>query len=191
MKNAYSFLAAMCVFLSTSLARSQDADVPQATLNDRAGASEVLPAPERLTLPATNRGPGAPMPAVPTYGAPNPTAAPCLTGPGHGSCLEQVAGWFTYRPRYRNYCGCFPKCAPCCEPPLYTFFLGSCCVNRAAAGCRTAGEESACCGCGHRLAGFWDGTRLRQRLDDFLFYHHEACEQGSCPAGENVVEKPD
>src|SRR5262249_60909 len=105
-------------------------------------------------LPPANAGA---VPPVNGYITPLPPAAegaPCMSGPRHRSCWEQLDDWLTYRPLSRDCHDCFLKPAPCCEPPLYAFFIGGCCVTPAPA------NRGACgVGCGHRLAGFWEGLR--------------------------------
>jgi hypothetical protein len=133
------------------------------------------------------REPAGPAPSVVSGPAPSPAAVqgfvpvlqvgPCMSGPAHRSCREQLCDWLTYRPLSREQspiwtpsrgllfwrdecwqachscCHCLPKCAPCCPPPLYTFFIGPCCVNPAGAGCGPA--------CGHCGASFrlWTPSR--------------------------------
>src|SRR5262249_30575230 len=99
-------------------------------------------------------------------------SAVCFSGPGHRCCWEQIDDWFTYRPLTRDCCGCLPKCAPCCPPPLYTFFLGNCCVGSPGAGCCARRDTGF--GSGHRLAGLWQGVRgccSWRGWDELLFYH--------------------
>jgi hypothetical protein len=102
-----------------------------------------------------------PVPSPPPAQAIPPAALlspPCMSGPGHRCCRDQLIDWLTYRPlSHQDFhiwtpsrglcfwrdeswqgchtcCNCLPKCAPCCAPPPYTFFLGSCCVHPSEAG---------------------------------------------------------
>jgi hypothetical protein len=44
----------------------------------------------------------------------------------HRSCLR----WLTYCPKGSCLCDCCHKCKPCCDPPIYLFFLCQGCGGR-------------------------------------------------------------
>jgi hypothetical protein len=45
-------------------------------------------------------------------------------------CVHRLWDWVTYRPLGRpGLCNCGYEYAPCCTPPLYTFFLAPCAVG--------------------------------------------------------------
>lgn len=78
-------------------------------------------------------------------------------------CLVE---WLTYRPLSRcGFCCGGQKAAPCCTPPLYTFFLHDC-----------AGSGLARC-CGAKADCTGDGCQ-RQPLLGFL--HGRSCGQKAC-----------
>jgi hypothetical protein len=58
--------------------------------------------------------------------APGPVALDYpYNGGGHDAGHHRSFwAWLTYQPLSRpGLCGCCHRCAPCCPPPLYTFFL--------------------------------------------------------------------
>jgi hypothetical protein len=129
--------------------------------------------------------PPPPPPAAPPLYA---VGAPCLCAQRHRTCGEAIDDWLTYRRLDQDCCFCIPKCAPCCNPPLYTYFVGNCCVQPIPPG---HGPLCACAGCssnGHRPAGFLEGMQnnrfwpgnghFRQWCDDFLFKHDESVAEG-------------
>lgn len=137
--------------------------------------------------PAVPQSPAEPLPAPQAVPAPVPDAAAgvaCFSGPAHRCCWEQLDDWLTYRPVTRSCCDCLPRCAPCCPPPLYTFFIGTCCVNSAGAGC------GAPCGgfggCGPRPVG--RRFQLWQGWDAFFFNHPKVSDGGTCVPDKKVAE---
>ncbi len=96
----------------------------------------ALPAePQPVTLPAPQRADA----ATPTPAAPVPCQGVCASC--RATCAAQCQRfieWATYRPLTRcGPCGCLPCIAPCCSPPLYTFFLTDC-MNGGTCGCAAA-----------------------------------------------------
>ncbi len=151
MKNAGAVIAVVSVFLAAIPGRSQDSGVPAGAAETKQSApaakcltlqqrmaewgklrqvsqTTAMPVPES-TSPEVNAEAAPPAPAGTAAPPLMPTAGACLAGPGHRPCWEQLDDWVTYRPLSQNCCDCFPKCVPCCYPPLYAFFLGNCCVQ--------------------------------------------------------------
>jgi hypothetical protein len=109
-------------------------------------------------------------------GAGEPPAPPCAPeGPCEhrkpcgwtikdSPCARQICGWFTYRPLAGHGLCCCKRCAPCCPPPLYTFFP-----------CRCGGkyvervpcpEPSDCGTCGPGLFGRLKGCHAKAPCAD-------------------------
>lgn len=126
---------------------------------------------------------------------------PCLTGPSHRPCWEQLDDWLTYRPLTHSCCDCFPKCEPCCYPPLYAFFLGDCCVHPVEPSRRGGYLRDTSGVCGHRIAALWNGARsnplwpgtvcvhIRQGMSGFFFHLGESCAPGGHASEESLVEQ--
>jgi hypothetical protein len=154
---------------------------------------EAVPPGGMLSRPFSDTG-GVPSLTGRESMAPSPTAplgAPCLTGPRHRCFWEQLNDWLTYRPLSHDVCDCFPKCVPCCDPRLYTFFIGACCVNPTGAGCRPVCAHDGCCRGGARCAGLWQGVRncrLWHGWDDLLFYHGKDCAHGTCGPDDGLAD---
>jgi hypothetical protein len=140
--------------------------------------SQEAATPMEPAAPAKEAQVVAPPPSPP---APPPlyaVGAPCLSASRpHRSCGEKLDDWLTYRRLNYDCCCCFPKCTPCCNPPLYTYFIGNCCVQPLPVG---YGPRCGCGGCSsgaHRLAGLGLGHgnfNFRQWWDNFLFKHDES-----------------
>jgi hypothetical protein len=220
-----AFVVVASVLLTTTPGRSQDAGrAPRPIIPAAAAGSfettQPAPVAKSLTVPQRMEGdvrlrPVSHMAAAPEQSA-VPSAAPetvpippdsraiypmplvgepCLSGPRPRSCWEQLDDWVTYRPLHKDCCDCLPRCAPCCPPPLYTFFIGGCCVHPTGPVCSTPP-----CGSGHRLVSLWNGVRncrywpgnlgfqFWHGSSDFLFWHGKSCAQGDCGAEQRVVE---
>jgi hypothetical protein len=95
-------------------------------------------------------------------------AKPRCAAPRH--CLVE---WLTYRPQScGGSCGWGQKAVPCCNPPLYTFFVYDC-VGCGHAGCRSAKADGGDHGCRRQpLLGFLHGRSCGQK-------NCQPCEQGS------------
>jgi hypothetical protein len=178
MKSGWTVLVVGSLFLAAGVGRSQDGGkavgpmVPAFPTGDIETASPA--AAKRLTLPqrlqewaklrvageaeaeplgpapkvAAEPAPPLPPPPVAAVSPAVPPGPPCMSGPGHRACREQLREWLTYRPLCHCCCNCIPKCAACCPPPLYAFFIGPCCVNTTGAGCRPSCGHGGCCACG-------------------------------------------
>jgi hypothetical protein len=67
---------------------------------------------------------------------------------GHHSLHHHaLLRWLTYCPEKPGLCECCHKCVPCCDPPLYLFFLCDGCCD-GGYGC------TACANCGGGCAHF-------------------------------------
>lgn len=92
--------------------------------------------------------------SVPTEGCDSCGASPCC-----GSFRDKFWAWLCYRPL--RHAGCSCSCAPCCHPPLYTYFTDHCHCGHGAPD-RLPTKE--CDSCGHggcflaRLRGLVHGT---------------------------------
>jgi hypothetical protein len=127
--------------------------------------------------------------AAPTPPPPTPCGACTSCGPGpacqthqpfllmdwlrqHSGCGGSECGgsqhclveWLSYRPLQPWGCCCGSKFAPCCTPPLYTYFVCYC-YGSALSPCCKAG---AACGGGHALPLFRS-------------LHKDSCATESCP----------
>jgi len=110
----------------------------------------TLPAePQPMTLPPTRQvtpGPEAPMTGAPCTGAPCKKACCSWCGNCAAQC-QRLIEWATYRPLTRcGPCGCLPCIAPCCSPPIYTFFLADC-VEGGSCGCNAIAQPMPAPGC--------------------------------------------
>jgi hypothetical protein len=228
MKKVWIFVAVASLFLAAGRSRSQDGvTVPAPVLPDvAAGAldsTQLAPGAKCLTLqqrlqewgkvrPASDAtaasvepiSPPSPDTPPPTLAAPAvaqiPPGAPCLAGPGHRCFREQLVDWLTYRPLSHNICDCFPRCVPCCEPRLYLFFIGPCCVNPAEGGGRLACARNTACGCRDQCTGpreqpckCCSGTglgsfHLWHGWDDLLFNRPKNCAHTACAADDGVTD---
>jgi hypothetical protein len=218
MKNAWIFVAVASLFLAAGRCPSQDTgtlpepvffDLPAGALEGTQPApgtkcltlhqrlqewGKVRPVSQTITSPmdpVPDTMP--PTPLAPVAAPIAPVAAPCLTGPPHRCFRDQLVDWLTYRPLCHNICDCFPRCTPCCEPRLYTFFIAPCCINPTGAGCRAACAHDRCCGCGERQPCCKCRSRagcfhLWHGWDDVLFNHPKNCAQGTCMADDSVAD---
>jgi hypothetical protein len=113
MKKLGVFLALMIAMLGVSVARAQE----------KTHAAMALPpqTPASLTpSPSPDNG----APACGNSGSTCCNTGPCCGNCGHPSFCSHLWAWLTYRPlHYPGICGCCPRCAPCCTPPLYMYFL--------------------------------------------------------------------
>jgi hypothetical protein len=100
-----------------------------------ASASSASGGQEKLTIPPTPLPSRGPEPLVENPSPPPPTNLERWgPRPGSSGCCCSLPGskcrfwdWLTYHPLNRlGYCCCGPKCAPCCPPHLYLFFLADC-----------------------------------------------------------------
>ena len=208
MKDACAFLAILCCLLATGVGNSQELGMtprPIIAGSSRAimDTTQAVPAAKCLSLQQRLDGFGKVRPvsytespagestttaqnAAPTPPADHamaPMAGLCLNGPAPRCCWEQLDDWLTYRPLEQNCCDCFPKCAPCCPPALYTFFIGTCCVAPPLAESHPRSLRNLMCGCRQRLANGLDGMRSCRLWpgnfgihfwhgpNDFLFWH--------------------
>jgi hypothetical protein len=229
-RNAWTFVALISLWLAADRCRSQDRDtvpkpvVPEGvadaadktqpalgarclTLQQRLQewgkvqpANETIAAAVEQTSPTPSPDHDPQTPAAPVVAPILPATAPCLAGPGHRCFRQQLIDWLTYRPLSRNVCDCFPKCVPCCEPRLYLFFLGPCCVNSAEAGNHVACARNGPCGCGERCTvarepqcrcRSWTGLgsfHLWHGWDDLLFNHPKDCAHTASAADESLVD---
>ncbi len=210
MKNACAVLAVMSLLLAAIPGRSQEAVTPAKaqTLQQRMdGWNRLRPVSQTEAMPAMETA----SPPTAAEAAPSPPhagmapvaslEAHCLMGPGHKPCWEQLDDWLTYRPLSQNCCNCFPKCAPCCPPPLYTFFIGNCCVNPAGPACVGRCGHGAPIDCRHCVASWWEGIHnaplwpgnvsvsVRHHLSDMFFYLGKNCSPESAPVYETPAEQ--
>jgi hypothetical protein len=202
MKNAGAVIAVVSLLLAVVPGRSQES-APGAkclTLQQRladwgkvrqVSQTTAMPTPESASPPATDEvvQPSPHAAAMPTT---VPASECCLTGPGHRPCWEQLDDWLTYRPLCQSCSDCCPKPVPCCNAPLYAFFIGNCCVRPVAPNPHGApGHRVACIWDSFRNSRLWPGnvdTHLRQRLSSFFFFLGESCARGDGVPEGNVVE---
>jgi hypothetical protein len=202
MKSAWFLITVACLLSATDRCRSQDAGTVSGPVvaDASSGASEAIPAAAEPTSPPSPDA-APPAPAEPVVSPLPPLPAPCLSGPGHRCFRQQLIDWLTYRPLSQDICDCFPRCVPCCEPRLYLFFVGPCCVNPAEIQGRATCARNAACGCRNRCAGpceqpgkcasgkcpgsfhWWPGW------DALLFNHPKTCCAATpCVAGDNGAD---
>ncbi|HLN27976.1 MAG TPA: hypothetical protein VK395_09535 [Gemmataceae bacterium] len=151
MHKACAFLTAAFLAWATTPCHAgdnaQQSVLPAATTLSNGAAQEKLPQPT-----ATSGTPALAGSPVLNHLTPVPEgpAAPGCCSSGCNHC-QRFIEWLTYRPvKTCGPCGCLLCPAPCCDPPLYMFFLAEC--HQPGCGARTGcapsgpvGKAIDCC----------------------------------------------
>ncbi len=83
-------------------------------------------------------------------------AAACLAAPAgcQPACHEHhsICRWLTYHPGGTGLCDCCHQCKPCCDPPIYLFFLCQGCCNKDYCAACNGNFTCPTCACGGQPA---------------------------------------